>query len=271
MYRTKASRMFRLSLVAALVVGLMVSTGTAVAYDWATEHNGTDSFQSEAVIDVVVDTNNDGSVSDPPAFGDTKITGITLNGPTEILRSSTGHDGNDPRAGEPDGLEDIRTEIVDMVLTGTAAGMTITIIAGSGLGLTGLPASTGAIEELAPGTDFPAYSFFDIYFELTLNPDPFGWGPLTNPVPARMAATITDPPGLPPYGVDYNLVSTPPVILKDGSGFTRVLITNVHRHTPLPPPTVPVFPNWYTMMAAVTAAGGLGYLIWRRRLAHEQR
>ena len=29
---------------------------------------------------------------------------------------------------------------------------------------------------------------------------------------------------------------------------------------------VPVFPNWYVMVAAVVAAGGLGYLIWRRLL-----
>ena len=36
-----------------------------------------------------------------------------------------------------------------------------------------------------------------------------------------------------------------------------------------PPARVPVFPNWYTMMAAVAATAVLGYLIWRR-LAHQQ-
>jgi len=33
---------------------------------------------------------------------------------------------------------------------------------------------------------------------------------------------------------------------------------------------VPLFPNWYAGMAAVAVAGALGYLIWRRRLAHQE-
>jgi hypothetical protein len=32
---------------------------------------------------------------------------------------------------------------------------------------------------------------------------------------------------------------------------------------------VPLFPNWYATMAAVLMAGGLGFLIWRRRFAHQ--
>lgn len=261
MYSRKALRMVRLGLVAAMVVApLMVSTGTAVAYDEEQKGNVPgeeyDEFDSKAVIDVVLDSNNDGNVTDPPTGGDIKITGFTLYGRTKILRSTpAGDDGNDPRAGEPDTLNDIATEMVRMELTGFG----YILRAGSEFGL---PPSIGAIEELATGTDFPAYSFFDIYFELTGTI----WGTLTNAVPARMAATINE---IPPYGVDYNLVSippVPPVILKDGGGITRVLITNVHRHTVLWPDGVPVFPNWYAMMAAVAAAGGLGFLIWRRLL-----
>ena len=56
MYRIKDSRILRLGLVAALVVGLMVSTGTAVAYEEWEKGNVPgrefDDFQSEAVIDV---------------------------------------------------------------------------------------------------------------------------------------------------------------------------------------------------------------------------
>ena len=33
---------------------------------------------------------------------------------------------------------------------------------------------------------------------------------------------------------------------------------------------VPFFPNWYTGVMAVAVAGGSGYFVWRRRLAHEQ-
>jgi len=29
---------------------------------------------------------------------------------------------------------------------------------------------------------------------------------------------------------------------------------------------VPVFPNWYTIVAAIAVTGGLGYLIWRRKI-----
>ena len=231
-----------LVLVAAMVVpALMVGMDTAVSYS-PEQQVGVDRFKSEAQVDVfLVDTNGNNGNIDTNGNGnmepdlDTWL-GIILSSPlcypTVVKRTNpAGNDGNDPRPPEPDLLNDIATEIVSMELTGTAGPITITIKAGSDFDL--LP-STGAIEELAPGTDFPAYSFFDIFFELTLTPDPWGWGPLTNSDPARMKAVITDPPGIPPYGIDYTL-DNPPVILQDSDGIPRVLL-DVERHTPLGPP-----------------------------------
>ena len=205
--------------------GLMSGADTAAGYT-ASEKTGFDWFNSEGVVDLLVDTNGD-------AVLDTPIPDVLLVGPTRVKKSvPAGDDGNDPRPGEPDGLADIETEIVNMVLTGTLPLLgTITVRVGSDFGL---PPSTGAVEEQAPGTDFPADSFFDVFFELIGTP----YGPLTNfppnspSAPVRLTATLTDPPRLPPFNIDYTSLAG--VELKDASGMTRVLVT-VETHTPKTP------------------------------------
>ena len=272
MYTIKDLRMFRLGLVAALLLaGLIVSVDTALAYEEWEKGNvpGSefDEFQSEAVMDVILDTNGSGTVTDPPEFGDTEIKGITVRGPTKILRGpSPADDGNEPLdfhvplrdlTPESDLLFDIRTEIVDMSLTGFS-GM-ITIEAGTTYGLS---PSIGAIEQQGNSTDWPADSWFDIYFRLTVGA-PYNWSNLTNSVPAHMAAVIWE---IPPIGIDYLLED--PIMLRNTFGEEKVLLTH-SRHTPLAA-AVPFFPNWYFGMGAVALAGALGYLIWQRRLAQQE-
>lgn len=272
MYGRKVLRMVRIGLVAAMVVApLMVVTGNAVAYDEAT-HNGTDSFQSEARVDVLVDFFPTDGVPETP------FSGIILRSPPDkdmvVERSSVGHDGNEPldfhialrdAESEPDDHEDIGTEIKQMVLRGFAGTIAITIRAGSEFGL---PPSIGAVESQSEGedADFPdwADSWFDIYLELTLVPDIRVWGTLKNDEPAHMAAEINS---LPPYNTDYTLLD-PPVAFKDGTGEIRVLL-NAESHTPLPDVMDgPVFPSLYFGVAAAFAVGILAYLL-RRRLVHQ--
>ena len=273
MYGRKVLRMVLLGMVAAMVVAplmvvvpLMVVTGNAVAYDPAT-HNGTDSFRSEARVDVLVDFFPTDGVPETP-FSGIKLRSL-LGQDMVVERSSVGHDGNEPldwhvalrdAESEPDLHEDIRTEIKQMVLTGFAGTILITIRAGSKFGL---PPSIGAVEQQVIGTDFPADSWFDIYLELILVPDIRGFGILKNYEPAHMAAVIN---GLPPYGTDYHLLN-PPVEFKDSLNVTRVLL-NAESHTPLNVVDGPVFPSLYVGVAAAFAVGILAYLL-RRRLVHQ--
>ena len=116
-----------------------------------------------------------------------------LTGPTRISRT----------AADADDVVD--TEIVTMLLTGNCGGIPITLRESPSLD------STGKITEQSnpnPGMlDFPADSFFDVYFELDTP-----LGTLHNNLgnPARMKCELTDPPGLPPHGCEYQLNLTDP-------------------------------------------------------------
>ena len=194
MLSRKVLLVLRLGLVTVMVfVVLAFGVDTAAAYT-PEEKEGFDRLCSEAVIDVEIDTTRDGIL-------DTLLTGITLEGPVVVKRT--------PGPEVP--LAQIDTEIVQMELTGSTLIGPIEVRAGGELGL---PPSTGAIVEQAPGTDWPADSFFDVFFELTGTP----YGPLTNspPEPCHVEAVITNPPGIPPYHIDYR--SDEFVPLKDGDG-----------------------------------------------------
>ena len=232
----------RLGLVAAMVFVVLASgVETAAAYT-PEEKEGFDYFCSEAVIDVEIDTTGDGIL-------DALLEGIPLEGPV-VVRRTPGPEG--PPA-------QIDTEMVEMELTGSTPFGLIVVRAGSELGL---PPSTGAIVEQVPGTDWPADSFFDVFFELTGTP----YGPLRNwpPEPCHVAGVITDPPGIPPYDIDYRSDEFVPVTDGDGIIRARVLVV---RHTPLPCPSVPAMADW-SIVGAVVGVGGLAMLMLRRRHPH---
>lgn len=243
MWKRKALMRLWVALVAVMVVaGLMLGTSTAAAYS-PEEKEGFDRLCSEAVIDVQIDTTPDGIL-------DTPLTGITLEGPV-VVKRTPGPEG--PPA-------QIDTEIIQMELTGSTPIGPIKVRAGGELGL---PPSTGAIVEQVPGTDWPADSFFDVFFELTGTP----YGPLTNspPEPCHVEAVITDPPGIPPYHIDYR--SDEFVPLKDEDGIVRARVLVV-RHTPRPCPSVPSMTGW-GIIAAVVVVAGVAAIVLRRKLAYQ--
>jgi hypothetical protein len=195
-------------------VGLGSSVDTAAA-DYPAA--GSDHFCSDAVVDLWVDLDGDG-------LPDTYVPDVPLSDPTTVLRG-------DPGDADHDGLADIQTEIVSMELKGKLFGLPITIKAGSDFALR---PSIGAVEQQAPGVDFPADSFFDVYIELDGTP----YGPLRNYPPnapsldpIHMSATIH---GLPPYGDTYRS-SGADVRLWDSSHQVRVILTaSTEEHTPRP-------------------------------------
>jgi hypothetical protein len=159
---------------------------------------GTDEFPSVATFEnILVDLDGDGLL-------DTSFGPGSFSGPTEVQR------GNPYLLG---GLETVDTEIVSMELTGLPFLGSLTIRESP------TQASSGQIQEQAPGTQFPANSFFDVFVELLGTP----YGPLTNDTAARVESVIH---GIPPYFATYGTVD---VELKDGGGITRVLLQGV-RH-----------------------------------------
>lgn len=115
---------------------------------------------------------------------------LTYNGPTTVVRG-------DPAAGLG-GLHQIDTEIVSMNLTGTFGPITVTIQESS------TRDSIGLVRELNPsaGGEFPAESFFDVFFEIEISTMPgitvFNKDPAYVYLPHLTA--------LPPIGDTYELI-----------------------------------------------------------------
>jgi len=236
--------------VALLIAGVGLAFGLhTAAADYPPA--GNDHFCSDALVDLWVDLNGDG-------LPDEYAPDVALSDPVTVSRS-------DPDDADHDGRTDIQTEIVSMELSGKLWGLPITIRAGSDLGL---PASTGAVEEQAPGTNFPADSFFDVFVELLGTP----YGPLTNyppnapsPQPIHMSATIH---GLPPYGDTY-ASSGPDVTLYDAGGNMRVILTaSTEEHTPKRCPTGGIVElRADSADPSALSAGGSGPATWLYALA----
>jgi hypothetical protein len=97
------------------------------------------------------------------------------------------------------------TEILSMDLSGTFEIGPITepvkVRAGRDFGL---PPSTGSVTPITTGTDFPATSFFDVFFEIEV-----GGLLLINEDPFRLETTISE---YPPIGSTYTSPTPPPVI-----------------------------------------------------------
>ncbi len=155
---------------------------------------GSDVFTSTA--DIVVDLSAVGGpilpimLSTPPG------------GSTTIMRGAPG-DSN------LNGLMDIQTEMVALDLTGGTPFGPVTIKESPTL------ASTGLIEEQAPGTFFPANSFFDVFFELTLPSSPM-LGPLSG-------GTCGNPPGS-PATVSSVISSIPPAVGTSYSSTVSIVV-----------------------------------------------
>ena len=138
-------------------------------------------------IDLDLDCAEDVSMALFPCPDSTPLT-ITRSGP---LDDSMNFPGLRPVDGH---LDCIDTEIVQMCLTGGG----FTLIAGAGLGQGGVLApSDGAIAESSENPDYPAESFFDVFFEVQIpggmfvyNQDPLRLETVINCVPPDNAAYL---------------------------------------------------------------------------------
>ncbi len=153
---------------------------------------------------------------------------VIANGPTTIRRDT-------PAVG-PDGNEQIPTELVEMTLQGT-------IDLGPVVGPVTIHESpdrrsVGQITQINPGKDFPAESFFDVFFEVELPGGIIG----VNHEPVPMRRIIWD---IPPLLIDYK---PPPDLLvhlyeKDSGRYwgcmvhpNHFTIPPVHVHASIPDP-----------------------------------
>jgi hypothetical protein len=165
--------------------------------------------------------------------GTDTVIGADLGGPVQIERL------NKPIDKDGDGLDEVNTEMVFMDLTGP------------GLTVRESPTkhSTGVIEEqhnITSGVlDFPANSFFDIFFEVDV-----GGMTLHNNTPLRMACKIDQ---VPPYKCLYEPPITDPVELLNVDDVKIAKL--VHGlHIPIPPnEVVVIFTNRPKTTPTVTA------------------
>jgi hypothetical protein len=152
------------------------------------------------------------------------------HGPTCVQRSDPGTD--------PNGRDVIDIEIVAMQLRGTA-----TVLADPNCGLPPGPvevniyedpgqSSLGAVTQSTPGIDFPAESFFDVYFQVEIldpNGEPvltLAGGPPGGPAGAPVRVDNTGIKALPPYHTPGNSCVNPNCYAVPGLP---------HLHCPVPP------------------------------------
>ncbi len=128
----------------------------------------------------------------------------------------------------PDGHIEIETEIVSMDLVGTG------IICGN----PGLP-SPGGVRGIDPGIDFPAESFFDVYFEIEI-PEKLPGQTLHNAVADHIVGFVDDFPSyFDPYNNPAPLPETPLLDEFDTEvGMMRIIHTEM---TPYYPPEAQIF------------------------------
>ena len=133
---------------------------------------GLDTFETAAVVTVQI--------------SETLTELVALSGPTVVERG----DPTDPG----DGRREVPTEIVSMDLSGTSA-----ILGNLNVLESAARHSAGQIKAQGPSADFPADSFFDVFFEIeTTLPAPFDR--LYNLNPLRMRQVLDC---IPPLGVIY--------------------------------------------------------------------
>ena len=148
--------------------------------------------------------------------GDDELFPVTLNGPTVIKRSAL----------IPGATDKIETEIIQMDLVGSSP-----LVGDLTVRVSGEAPSLGEIEEQSNDTgelDFPADSFFDVFFELELNG---GQLELHNEQPLRLECEIDQ---IPPELCAYEPPIPEPIPLLDEDGIVIAFIEHA-MHIPLPP------------------------------------
>ena len=139
---------------------------------------------------------------------------ITLNGPARMLRG-------DPHDSNGDGRMEIDTELVAMDLSGLSP------LGAVRLRESPTRPSTGRMVQQAPGVDFPADSFFDVFFDITWDGGQT-WTPLPQPVPIETAITA-----IPPILAHYNSPPTLAVPVPGPGGQTAGVLRHL-LFVPLP-------------------------------------
>lgn len=140
---------------------------------------------------------------------------VTLNGPTVVQRS-------DPHDADGDGRQEIETELLAMNLTGISPSGPLMVRESP------TRPSLGRIVQQAPGIDFAADSFFDVFFDISLDGGQT-WLPVQEPV--RMEAVIDAIPPILSFYRSPQPIAVP-VIGSDG----QVIAVIRHAlHIPLPP------------------------------------
>ncbi len=162
---------------------------------------GVDEFPSGALLTV-----------DVPGAGPAYI---TLNGPSTVQRG-------DPQDSDGDGRMEIETELLAMNLSGQSP------IGPMRLRESPTRQSLGRIVQQAPGVDFPAASFFDVFFDISWD-DGQSWLPVDQPV--RMSAEIQ---AIPPILAYYQSPPTLAVPIP-GPGGQVIGALRYALHIPLPP------------------------------------
>jgi hypothetical protein len=162
---------------------------------------GVDDFPSGALLNLEV-----------PGAG---LVHVTLNGPSQVQRS-------DPHDTDGDGRMEIETELLSMDLSGMSPNGPL-LMRESPTRL-----SLGRIVQQAPGVDYPADSFFDVFFELSLNGGNT-WIPVDQPV--RMQTVIQAIPPILAYYQSAPSLAIPIV----GSGGQLIATLRYALHVPLPP------------------------------------
>jgi hypothetical protein len=194
---------------------------------------GCDEFDSGAQVNIEINVSGDTSA-------------VTLNGPTTIQRGPIGDT-------EPNGLDDVQTEIIQLDLTGVSPLLGPVVVRQSPQ-----RRSLGAIEEqenrIQGPLDFPAESFFDVFFEIEL---PDAGLVLHNTDPFRLECKIDE---IPPILCFYQPPVPDPIELYNEAGVK--IATIVHGlHIPLPPKKVLIVfrnrpkPDTPTPMATATTGG----------------
>jgi len=125
---------------------------------------------------------------------ETPVGAVTFSGTGKFSRGTPYPSG---------GYNTIDTAITSMVLTGTVAGYSVTIKAGTEQGL---PASPGKIRERTPGTLYPADTWFDLLFEVDSADPDYGTLWNCNGQSVRLNGVTM---AIPAAGVDYLVPSCP--------------------------------------------------------------
>jgi hypothetical protein len=210
-------------LVAVSGISALVLLGGALERDTATAAPGyppagTEQHAVELCFsDLLLDIDLDGTP-------ESSAGAVCFSGGTIIDRSDPYDSG---------GFQTIDTEIVSMSLVGFVLVEDFTVTAGVNQGL---PQSLGQIQEQVAGNDFPADSFFNIFFE-TDTGSFFGVLESCGGSPTLMEAVVSV---IPTYGATYTTVGNAPIPSCTAGGVerTRGLDPTITVAAPTGPPAV---------------------------------